>query len=135
MLDPYATVPLTSADRPRADAHGLVAVDCSWNRLSARHARGLPRTAVVHGAVGRRLPILVASNPQHYGRLGELNTAEALAAALVLLGEPEDAARLLEGFAGGPAFFELNRERLARYAGASSPEELVREERGLFAER
>jgi pre-rRNA-processing protein TSR3 len=77
--------------------------------------------------------MLVAGNPQHFGRLGELNTAEALAAALHLVGRPDEAHELLAGFAGGPAFLELNRERLERYARASSPEALVREERALFA--
>jgi pre-rRNA-processing protein TSR3 len=135
VLDPYATVPLTSADRTRAESEGLVAVDCSWNQLSARHARGLPRTGTVRGGVGRRLPILFASNPQHYGRLGELNTAEALAAALYVLGRPEEADHLLAGFAGGAAFRELNGERLARYARAASPAELIVAERGEFAGR
>ena len=133
ILDPYARIPLTSADRPAAERFGLVAIDCSWNRLAARHARGGGAAGTTPAPGGRRLPILVASNPQHYGRLGELNTAEALAAALFLLGAPEDARRLLAGFAGGPVFLELNRERLARYARAASAEELLREERALFA--
>ena len=135
VLDPYADVPLSVADRDRAEAGGLVAVDCSWNRLSARHATGLPRTATVRGAVARRLPMLIATNPQHFGRPGELNTAEALAAALVLLGRPSEAEALLAGFAGGPAFFEVNRERLDRYARARSPEELTLAERLAFAPR
>lgn len=134
VLDPYARRPLTSADRPRVEADGLVAVDCSWNRLSSRHQRAGTSETIGRVPVGRRLPMLIAANPQHFGRLGELNTAEALAAALWLLGYPRQAARILAGFAGGPAFLDLNRERLDRYARASSPEELVREERSLFSE-
>jgi len=76
--------------------------------------------------------MLLAANPQHFGRWGELNTAEALAAALWLLGHRDEANRLLDGFAGGPAFFEVNRERLARYARATSADRLLREERRLF---
>ena len=76
--------------------------------------------------------MLVATNPQHFGRVGELNTAEALAAALHLLGRPAEARRLLDGFAGGAAFLDVNHERLARYERAGSPEQLVREERALF---
>jgi len=133
VLDPYSTVPLTLADQARAEAAGIVAVDCSWNRLSAERAKHPAPTAAAQSARARRLPMLVAGNPQHFGRLGELNTAEALAAALHLVGRPDEAHELLAGFAGGPAFLELNRERLERYARASSPEALVREERALFA--
>ena len=110
-----------------------MAVDCSWNRLSGGHARGAPTPAPRPAGPSRRLPLLLAGNPQHYGRVGELNTAEALAAALYVLGEPAAAARLLEGFAGGPAFLTMNRERLDRYARAASPEELRAEERSLFS--
>ena len=134
VLDPYAAVPLAPADRVRAEAGGVVAVDCSWNRLSAEEARkralgGSRRTG------GRRLPMLVAANPQHFGRLGELNTVEALAATVYLLGRPQEAAELLAGFAGGPTFLEVNRERLERYARAGSPEEIVQAERELFSGR
>jgi len=135
VLDPYSAVPLTAADRTRASAGGLVAVDCSWNRLSASRS-GHPRSGGSSiGSGARRLPILVAANPQHFGRLGELNTVEALAAALYLLGRPGEAVRLLSGFAGGPTFLELNRERLDRYARAQSVEELVESERALFGGR
>ena len=135
VLDPYADVPLSAADRGLAEVGGLVAVDCSWNRLSERHANGLPRAASVRGAAARRLPMLIATNPQHFGRPGELNTAEALAAALVLLGRPREAETLLGSFAGGPAFLEVNRERLDRYARARSPEEITVAERLAFAPR
>jgi pre-rRNA-processing protein TSR3 len=130
VLDPYATVPLSAADRPRAEADGLVAVDCSWNRLAASRSRGPPPGGP--RAHARRLPILVATNPQHFGRLGELNTAEALAAALWVVGRQGDARRLLAGFAGGPAFLEVNAERLDRYGRARTADEVVRAERALF---
>ena len=133
LLDPYAASPLSPADAPRARSAGVVAVDCSWNRLSGGHARGAPPPTPGSSGSARRLPLLLAGNPQHYGRVGELNTAEALAAALYVLGEPAAAARLLEGFAGGPAFLAMNRERLDRYARASSPDELHAEERSLFS--
>jgi len=134
VLDPYARLPLTAADRPRAEADGLVAIDCSWNRLSARRERDEDAGVGVRGGANRRLPMLVASNPQHFGRLGELNTVEALAAALWLLGRPREAQRILAGFAGGSAFLLLNRDRLDRYSHAASPDVLVREERAFFSE-
>ncbi len=77
--------------------------------------------------------MLVAANPQHFGRWTELNTAEALAAALAILGREAEARRLLDGFAGGASFLDLNRERLARYAGAGPPEAVAQAERELLA--
>ncbi len=120
VLDPYASEPLSAQDRDAATRGGLLAVDCSWNRLSERSAFG-ERVRVRHGIV-RRLPLLLAANPQHYGRLAELNTAEALAAALCLLGRSEEAHALLEPFPGGWAFFEINAERLDHYARARTGE-------------
>ena len=127
VLDPYAERPLTTQDVPTAETGGIVAVDCSWSRLAdgqgpARFPAGL----------ARRLPMLVATNPQHFGRLGELNTAEALAAALFVLGRAEQGRSLLSGFAGGETFFDVNRERLLRYAEGASPEAIVAAERALF---
>lgn len=132
VLDPFAADPLSQEDRVPAERGGVVAIDCSWNRLSERGrwpARA-PRGAVTGRA--RRLPLLIATNPQHYGRVGELNTAEALGAALYLLGRPAEAEELLDGFAGGRAFFEVNRPRLDRYRRARSSEEVRGAERALF---
>jgi len=132
VLDPYASAPLTVQDVRAAEAGGLVALDCSWNRLSSDRSEGRAAGPRFPPGIGRRLPMLVATNPQHFGRLGELNTAEALAAALYLLGRREQARALLEGFAGGRTFFEVNEERLDRYASRSGPEGVLAEERTLF---
>jgi len=132
VLDPHARTPLSAADLPAARAGGLLVVDCSWNRLAARGS--LPETVPRDrdGAVRRRLPILVAANPQHFGRLAELNTVEALSAGLFVLGYPADAGRLLEGFRGGDGFLSINAERLERYRSAESPEAIQDAERALF---
>ncbi len=133
VLDPFAAEPLSIRDRPIARRGGLLAIDCSWNRLSERGRLGAAEPGGPRGGVRRRLPFLLAANPQHYGRVGELNTAEALAAALFLLGEAEAARTLLAGFPGGPAFFELNGARLEAYAHATSPTAVGVEERRLFS--
>jgi pre-rRNA-processing protein TSR3 len=132
LLDPHAPTPLSQADRAAAEKGGLLAVDCSWNQLARRG--GLPEgtTGRRDSALRRRLPLLLAANPQHFGRLGELNTVEALSAGLYVLGAAEHAARLLEGFRGGPAFLDINRERLDRYADASDADQVVAAERSLF---
>jgi len=132
VLDPYAPTPLSAADRRTAARGGLLAVDCSWNRLSVRGA--FPGSGRAHrtGLRYRRLPLLVATNPQHYGRVAQLNTVEALCAALYVLGEIEAAADLISGFAGAGEFLEVNRERLERYRLALRPAEVVSAERLLF---
>jgi len=130
VLDPHADRPLSVEDVAAARAGGLLAVDCSWNRVASRG--GLPEGEGGRLGLRRRLPILVAANPQHYGRVNELNTVEALSAGLFLLGEPERAASLLEGFRGGGGFLALNRERLERYCTAVDAEAVRMAERELF---
>ena len=131
-LDPHAAHPLSSEDRARADASGLLAVDCSWNQLASRGRLPTDAGDSARPPPRRRLPILVAANPQHYGRLTELNTVEALSAAVYLLGRPVQAARLLDGFRGGGQFLEINRERLDAYAAAADAEAVRAVERDLF---
>ena len=132
VLDPHARSPLSGADRAAAARGGILVVDCSWNRLAERG--GLPhddREETPRG-IRRRLPFLIATNPQHYGRLAELNTAEALGAAVYLLDDVERAGRLLEGFRGGPEFLHVNRTRLERYRACAGPDEVTAAERALF---
>ena len=93
--------------RPRngGKIRSITALDCSWEVLDAG----------VFGAWRhhRALPYLVAANPTNYGRPLRLSSAEALAAALYILGEPEQAAALLDAFKWGPHFLTLNAEPLA----------------------
>jgi pre-rRNA-processing protein TSR3 len=60
--------------------HGLCVIDCSWNRIDEVKA------SFKHE---RLLPHMVAVNPVNYGRKFKLNCAEALAAALKLVGCPD----------------------------------------------
>ncbi|HEV2429599.1 MAG TPA: DUF367 domain-containing protein [Thermoplasmata archaeon] len=132
LMDPHADRPLAPSDRGIARASGLLGVDCSWNRLGERG--GYPSTADWLGGLRerRRLPWLLAANPQHFGRLAELNSVEAFAAALFLLGEPERADRLLGGFTGGRAFLDLNRRALEAFAQAQDEREILALERRPF---
>ena len=84
-------------------------LDLSWKRGR------FPR---VPQAVPRALPYLLAANPVNYGKPFLLSSAEALAAALVILGEAGEARDLLAKFAWGEQFLALNREPLAAYARA-----------------
>ena len=131
LLDPWAEQPLTMLDRPRAATAGILVIDCSWNRLEQRGGFD-PALASVARGPRRRLPWLLAGNPQHYGRVGELNTAEAFAGALDILGERPAAERVLGTIAGGPGFLALNARPLEAYRNARSVEELKAAEHEFF---
>lgn len=131
VLDPFSPTPLSGGDRARAEREGVLAVDCSWNRLAQRGGFPEQLAGVGHQPHRRRLPVLVAANPQHFGRVGQLNTAEALAAALYLLGRPGSADRLLSGFTGGTEFLRMNQTALDRYGQCPTPEAVLRSEREL----
>jgi pre-rRNA-processing protein TSR3 len=117
LLNPAAPRALSPADR---GAPRLAVVDGSWKRLEERFEEFL-RLPAEH----RALPWLVAANPVNYGKPMRLSGAEALAAALVILGERPRAEALLAPFPGGGAFLDLNREPLERYAAARDGAEVV----------
>jgi pre-rRNA-processing protein TSR3 len=106
VLDPHADVALSPADEPPDDR--LVALDCSWETADAEAFR-------LDGP-HRALPFLVAANPVSYGTPFRLNTVEAFAGALCILGHREHAEEILGKFRWGHTFLELNEEPLRRYA-------------------
>jgi pre-rRNA-processing protein TSR3 len=132
VLDPYAPDPLGPADEKAAMRGGILAVDCSWNRLTERGRFPGTEPGDRGRGIRRRLPILIATNPQHYGRPAQLNTVEALAAALFLVGRPTEAAHLLEGFSGSDEFLRVNAERFAAYASEHDADGVRAAERRLF---
>ena len=116
VLNPYAEQALSPADAEDA-LETVVALDCSWE--SAERA-----TFSMPGE-HRALPFLVAANPVNYGRPFRLTTVEAIAAALWILGEPEQAKAVLEPFRWGETFLTLNEEPLRRYADCADSSEVV----------
>jgi len=114
-LDPSAKVALSPGDAP---VRFLVALDCSWKRAEVLFRR-------FRGGKRRALPFLVAGNPVNFGRPFELSTVEALAAALYILGRPEQATSILSKFGWGHTFLELNREPLEEYARARNSNEVI----------
>ena len=66
----------------------------------------------------RALPFLVAANPVNFGRPWKLTSVEALAAALVILGERSQAELVVSSCNWGVRFLELNEEPLGFYADA-----------------
>jgi pre-rRNA-processing protein TSR3 len=129
LLDPYASLPLSREDAAVAAEKGIVAVDCSWNRLSSRgkYPAGGRWLAAIDAK--RRLPLMLAANPQHYGRLGELNTAEALGASIFVLCGRVAATTFLGRFSFGWSFLELNGELLERYHEAPDGKAIEQVER------
>ncbi len=121
ILSPFTDRVLSPKDRRTAERRGITAVDCSWH--NAREVFWSLRGNF------RRLPFLVPVNPVNYGRPGKLSSAEALAAALYIIGYEEQARRIMNIFKWGPNFFVMNREPLEAYSSAKSWEDVLREER------
>ncbi len=115
VLSPFSEKALSPADR---GARGLAALDCSWAHAEEVFAKTRLRS--------RALPFLLAANPVNFGKPIKLSTVEALAAALVILGERQQAEAILAKFSWGHVFLELNREPLQEYAAARDSSEVVR---------
>ncbi len=124
ILDPYAPRTLMQTDRPFIASHGIIAVDCSWERAD-ESLRGFKGET-------RRLPGLLAANPTKFSQLGVLSSVEALSAGLYIIGFEKQACLLLSKFKWGPHFLTLNEEPLREYAAAKSEAEVSEIERSFF---
>jgi pre-rRNA-processing protein TSR3 len=119
VLNPFAEMAFSPADRQRVQDFGLAALDCSWE-----HAQKV----VSHHVTGtsRCLPILIAGNPTNYAKATKLSTAEAIAGALYIAGFRQEAERVLSIFTWGHTFLELNANLLESYAAAKDSADIVR---------
>jgi pre-rRNA-processing protein TSR3 len=124
VLSPFSEKALSPEDR---GARGLAALDCSWAHAEEVFARFRLKE--------RALPFLVAANPVNFGKPFKLSTVEALAAGLVILGEPKQAETILSKFSWGHVFLELNREPLQEYAAAMDSGEVVRIQMAYLSEQ
>lgn len=124
VLNPFSQTTLTLWDRETLQLHGVVALDCSWNKAD------VALESEIRGE-GRRLPTLLAGNPTNYASRGRLSTVEALAAALVITGFSEVATQLLGIFKWGETFLTLNHDPLEEYA-LTPPDRIVQCEREYF---
>jgi len=115
LLDPRAEQALSPADRP---VRSITALDCSWELLEDIPSRSWRRQ--------RALPFLLAANPVNFGRPWKLSSVEALAAALCILGERDQASLILETAPWGQRFLELNEEPLELYAKARDSQEILK---------
>jgi pre-rRNA-processing protein TSR3 len=80
----------------------------------------------------RRLPTLLAANPVNYAKPHKLSSAEALAAALIVMGFRETAVRLLGLFKWGDTFLTLNDQPLRYYSSANNMTAMLEAEAQFF---
>ena len=103
VLDPFSEKILSGEDIPLAEVGGIVGVDCSWNKAPETFSR-----LRLMGLAPRSLPLVTPANPVNSGKVGKLTTAEAIASALLICGQPEQAQKIMSVFKWGPAFLKLN---------------------------
>ncbi len=103
VLDPFSEKTLSKGDSILAEVGGIVGVDCSWKMADQTFAK-----LRLMGLEPRKLPNIVPANPVNSGKICKLSTAEAIASALMICGEKEQAEEVMSIFKWGPAFLELN---------------------------
>jgi pre-rRNA-processing protein TSR3 len=115
LLDPTAEKALSPADRGSAS---ITVLDCSWKVLITG--------TVSTWRIRRALPFLVAANPVNFGKPCVLSSVEALAAALFIFGEEQQARDILAKVSWGIRFLEVNAEPLSLYVTAKDSTEVVK---------
>lgn len=119
ILNPFAEIAFSPADRLRIQDFGIAALDCSWEhaqKVLSGHVKGTSRC----------LPVLIAGNPTNYSKATKLSTAEAIAGALYIAGFKEEAKKILSIFVWGHTFFELNADLLESYTHAKDSADIVK---------
>lgn len=127
VLDPFAEETI-SKDDLGIGIKGIVVVDRSWNRLLSSGGRLMRYSAKLR----RRLPFFIAANPINYMQAQKLSSAEALAAAMIVLGCEDRAKDIMSKFKWGGSFFTINRQIIEAYLSAKSREELLHIEREMM---
>jgi len=123
ILDPYAETLISKKDL--SEAKTLVVIDRSWNVLEKEKRMRLKAGKMLR----RRLPLLIASNPINYTKAFKLSSAEALAAALAILGCQDRAKEVMSKFKWGDNFFSLNAKLFELYNKANDAQELLNAEK------
>ncbi|MDK2826907.1 MAG: pre-rRNA-processing protein [Methanolobus sp.] len=118
LLDPMAQKALSPEDSSKK---GITVLDCSWEEVE-RVFPQLLKMRLEH----RALPYLVAANPVNFGRPFKLTSVEAFAAALYILGNKQQAEKIMSKFNWGHTFLELNHEPLEEYSQARDSKDILR---------
>lgn len=119
VMSPVGRSCVSVEDASLVQGKGLAVVDCSWNKLD-----DVP-FGRIKGRAPRLLPWMLAANPVNYGRPCKLSCAEALAAALYICGQKDDARAVMSRFKWGHSFFALNEELLEIYAACKDAQEVI----------
>ena len=127
VLNPVSEVAFSAADKEKVLNAGLVALDCSWKQAEKIFAAS-------RAGAQRSLPYLLAANPINTYKPVKLSTAEALAAALYILGMTEEADDVMSVFKWGHSFITLNREWLDSYSECSTSVEVVQVQQEIMSE-
>ena len=117
VLSPFGKETLSPADLKYAH-RGIVVLDLTWT-----HIDECPH---IRGEKARKLPYFVASNPINFGKPWRLNSAEAVLAALLVLGQDEQAELFMPRFNWAPTFVTMNGELLEAYRNAKDGKEIER---------
>ena len=119
LLNPYSKKSLSMEDIEMTQKHGILAVDCSW-----KHAEEI--FPDIHDKmINRSLPFLIAVNPVNFGKVLQLSTLEAFAAALTILNHQDQAEKILQIYKWGPHFLTMNKEPLTAYQQARTSKEII----------
>jgi len=129
LLDPYSETAISKTDRENVLRNGLVALDASWKKAMDSFKR-----MTWHYEDRRALPYLVAANQTNFGKPVNLSTAEALAAALIIIGFREEGEGLMDRFRWGHSFLSLNDGYLRAYAKARDSSEVVEAQKRFMKE-
>ncbi len=122
LLDPYSSKVLSKEDLEIAELHGLLALDCSWEKAEDAFQLVRRRKKVIP----RALPFLVPVNPVNYGKAFQLSTVEAFAGALIILGYRPQAGKILGIYKWSSNFLVMNEQPLLEYEKTKTSEEVIK---------
>jgi pre-rRNA-processing protein TSR3 len=100
VLTPLSQRLISIEDKSIIRNYGIIVIDCSWKHIFNLNLDKTSRD--------RKLPPLIAAKPVNYGTWEKLSSDEALAAALYITGNNEDADLILSKFTWGIQFKNLN---------------------------
>ena len=125
VLNPISEIAFSPEDAESIYRSGIAALDCSWKESESIFKQSRYGTQ-------RALPYLLAANPINTYKPIKLSTAEAIAAALYIIGLRTQASDIMSVFKWGPSFITLNKEWLDAYAGCHNSTEVVELQREIM---
>ncbi|MHB1909977.1 MAG: DUF367 family protein [Nitrososphaerales archaeon] len=125
VLNPSADLVILPEDRTNVVQHGIVVIDCSWNKADDVFGTRFKGEQ-------RKLPALLAGNPTNYSKIASLSSLEAVAGALYIMNFKIEAQRLLSLYKWGDTFLSLNKDLLEDYSNAKTKDDMVSVEKAYF---